>query len=258
MQTMIVMWALVIAGIGTSFGTGRADVWDRSVPSDGSTSTRTELVHGSDELHDLAKKGSAPDEDWYRLTQQPYASYEILVEATAGEIAPPILERLAADGATVLQTAVGIGAIGFTRSLRWQNGATAVEDQFVRVRSGSCVKCKKDAVYRIRAFETTYRVPRFNNSGTQVTVLVVQNPTDATIAGNVYFWSATGTLLETQPFTLQAKRLLSLQTQTVVPDVSGTMTVSHDGRYGDLAGKAIGLEPATGFAFDTPMEPRPK
>jgi hypothetical protein len=120
------------------------------------------------------------------------------------------------------------------------------------------VKCKKDAAYRIRAFETTYRVPRFNNSGTQVTVLVVQNPTDATVAGNLYFWNAAGTLLETQPFTIQAKGLFNLQTQTVVPDASGSATISHDGRYGDLAGKALALEPATGFAFDTPMEPRPK
>jgi len=258
MRTTIVLGALLIACIGAGSAPVRADVWDRSLPTDGSPATRSELVHGSDELHDLAKKGSSPDEDWYRLTQQPYASYEILVEATAGEIAPPVLERLAADGSTVLQTAVGIGAIGFTRSLRWQNGAAAVDDQLVRVRSGSCVKCKKDAVYRIRAFETTYRVPRFNNTGTQVTVLVVQNPTDATIAGSVHFWNASGTLLATHPFTVQPKALSSLQTQTVVPDVSGSMTVSHDGRYGDLAGKAVALEPATGFSFDTPMEPRPK
>lgn len=258
MRTTNVVRALVIACIGAVSAPARADVWDRSLPSDGSAATRTELVHGSDELHDLAKKGSAPDEDWYRVTQQPYASYEILLEATAGEIAPPVLERLAADGATVLQTAIGIGTIGFTRSLRWQNGATAVEDQFVRVRSGSCVKCKKDAAYRIRAFETTYRLPRFNNTGTQVTVLVVQNPTDAAITGNVHFWNAGGALLATHSFALQPKALLNLQTQTVVPDSSGSATISHDGRYGDLAGKAIALEPATGFAFDTNLEARPK
>jgi hypothetical protein len=258
MRTTIVVSALMATLVASAPPPAVADVWDRSVPTDGSSSTRSELVHGSDELHDLAKKGSLPDEDWYRLSQQPYTSYEVLVEATAGEIAPPVLERLAADGTTVLQTAVGIGAIGFTRSLRWQNGAAPTDDQFVRVRSGSCVKCKKDAVYRIRAFETTYRVPRFNNTGTQVTVLVAQNPTDATIAGNVYFWNASGTLLATQPFTIQAKALLTLATQTVVPDVSGSATVSHDGRYGDLAGKALALEPSTGFSFDTPMEPRPK
>ena len=30
------------------------------------------------------------------------------------------------------------------------------------------------------------------------------------------------------------------------------MTVSHDGRYGELAGKSVALEPATGFSFDSP------
>lgn len=39
------------------------------------------------------------------------------------------------------------------------------------LRSGGCAKCKKDALYRIRAFETTYRLSRFNNTGSQVTVL---------------------------------------------------------------------------------------
>jgi len=40
-----------------------------------------------------------------------------------------------------------------------------------------------------------------------------------------------------------------------VPGVSGnsgTVTVSHNGRYGDLAGKVVALEPSTGFSFDSP------
>jgi hypothetical protein len=36
------------------------------------------------------------------------------------------------------------------------------------------------------------------------------------------------------------------------------MTVAHDGAYGALAGKAVALEPATGFTFDTPLVPRPR
>jgi hypothetical protein len=48
-----------------------------------------------------------------------------------------------------------------------------------------------------------------------------------------------------------------LQTQSVAPAVSGSITLSHDGRYGELAGKAIALEPATGFSFDTPLLHRP-
>ncbi len=235
-----------------------ADAWDRSVPGDGSVATRSELVHGSDELHDLQSKGSKPDEDWYRISQQAYASYEVLVEATAGEIAPPVLERIAADGTTVLQTSVGIGAVGFTRSLRWENGAAGVDDQYIRVRSGACVKCKKDALYRIRVFETTYRLARFNNTGTQVTVLIVQNASDATIDGTVHYWLATGTLQATDVFSVGPRALVVVATQSTVPALSGSITLTHDGRYGDLAGKAVALEPATGFSFDTALEPRPK
>jgi hypothetical protein len=36
------------------------------------------------------------------------------------------------------------------------------------------------------------------------------------------------------------------------------MTVSHDGRYGDLTGKTVALEPSTGFSFDSPMLPVPR
>jgi hypothetical protein len=34
------------------------------------------------------------------------------------------------------------------------------------------------------------------------------------------------------------------------------MSIAHDARYGDLTGKTVALEPATGFSFDTPLVPR--
>jgi len=34
------------------------------------------------------------------------------------------------------------------------------------------------------------------------------------------------------------------------------VTVTHDGGYGGLVGKAVSLEPGTGFTFDTLMLPR--
>ena len=36
----------------------------------------------------------------------------------------------------------------------------------------------------------------------------------------------------------------------------GSLTVSHDAPYGMLTGKAVALEPATGFSFDSPLVPR--
>ena len=61
-----------------------------------------------------------------------------------------------------------------------------------------------------------------------------------------------------QGFNLTAKNTLVLNTATVpgANGVGGAVTVAHDGRYGDLSGKTVALEPATGFSFDSPMLPR--
>jgi hypothetical protein len=34
--------------------------------------------------------------------------------------------------------------------------------------------------------------------------------------------------------------------------------LTHDGGYGGLVGKAVSLEPASGFSFDSPMSLRPR
>ena len=39
---------------------------------------------------------------------------------------------------------------------------------------------------------------------------------------------------------------------------SGSVTIGHDARYGDLSGKAVAVAPAEGWAFDTPMVYRPR
>ena len=97
-------------------------------------------------------------------------------------------------------------------------------------------------------------------STTQTTVLLIQNPTDYTVAGRAYFWNATGVLEHTQPVDVPARSLFlkSLSSVPLLVGKSGTITVSHNARYGDLVGKAVALEPATGFSFDTPMVWRPR
>jgi len=240
-------------------GTARADVWDVQTDNDNSIATENELVQGADQLHDLGVlPGPLADQDWFRLSQKSYSSYEVVADSTSGDIGATLnVDRIASDGTTVAQSSVAMG-VGFSRSLRWANtAATAVDDQYVRVTSGSCTtNCGPDDVYRIRFYETTYAVPRFNNAGTQVTVLLLQNPTSYTVNGNVYFWDPTGALIASSPFSLTAKKLLVLNTATVAAGVSGAVTIAHDGRYGDLSGKTVALEPATGFSFDSPMVTR--
>jgi uncharacterized repeat protein (TIGR01451 family) len=222
-----------------------------------------ELTPGTDEVHDLAAlPGPAAGEDVFRMTQQPYSSYEVVVDATSGDIGAgsgPALERLGADGTSVLQSAAAVGA-GPSRSLRWSNTtASVVEDEAVRVRSLGCgTDCGADDVYRIRVYETTNTVARFNNAGSQISVLILNNPTNAPIAASVYYRNTAGVLVATQAVTLAPKATQVVNTATVpgANGVGGAITIAHDGRYGDLVGKTVALEPATGFSFDAALEPR--
>jgi hypothetical protein len=224
-----------------------------------------ELTHGFDKIYDLAAlPGPAAAVALFRIGQQPRSSYEVVVDSTSGDIGDPgnpvSLDRLAADVSTVVQSAQAVG-VGFSRSLRWENAAAVgIADEFVRVQSTGCTTdCAADDQYRIRAYETTYAIPRFNNAGTQVTVIILQNPADYPVSGNVWFWNTAGILLGEHPFALAPRAALTLNTATVpgVSGQSGSVSVSHDGRYGDLAGKTVALEPATGFSFDSPMVARP-
>lgn len=222
-----------------------------------------ELSHGYELLQDLdistaATEGTVADD--YRISQKPFSSYEAVVDSTSGDIGPTLqVDLIANDGTTVLVAGQPIG-VGFSRSLRFiNNTATQVDDQTVRVASGQCTTdCGPDDVYFIRGYETTYSVPRFNNFGTQVTVLLLQNPTNYAITGTIYFWDVNGAQVANSPFTLAAKNLSVLNTSTVpgANGVGGTLTIVNDGRYGDLSAKTVALEPATGFSFDSPALPR--
>jgi hypothetical protein len=236
---------------------GRGTILDDDAPSLSSN----ELVHRATQMADLSPDpGPVADVDFYRMAQQPRASYEVVIDATSGDVSPLVMERLGSDNSTVLQSSVAVGT-GASRSLRWENVVPGmVSGQHIRVRSGGCTTdCGPDDVYRIRTYETTYAISRFNNAGSQVTVLLLQNPTEYAITGHAYFWDGAGALLYTHPFTLAPKALMGLATSGVpaLQGKGGTITVASDGRYGDLTGKAIALEPATGFSFDSPMVPRP-
>ena len=217
-----------------------------------------ELAHGTALVRSL--QGTSGQET-FRLAQAPRASYEVLVDAASGDVSPAAFERLAADQSGVLQSSTPVGT-GTGRRLAWHNtSASVVANQGLRVRSTGCTTaCGADDTFRVRAWETTYTVPRFNNSGTQGTVLVVQNATDRALSGRAYFWSTAGAPLGSHPFTLAARATLVLNTATVagVAGQGGSVTIAHDGGYGALAGKAVALEPATGFSFDSPMSPKPR
>jgi hypothetical protein len=234
-----------------------ADVWDAN---DDQTSKPHDLTHGSDEAHDLAARpGPAADVDWSRVPQEAYSSYEVAIDGVTSQIQKIELARFDATGSTLLQTAVAPNTLGGTsRELQWMNGSSAAFGM-IRVQNAACDPlCGSDAAYRIRAVETTIAVPRFNNTATQTTVLLIQNVRPVARSAVVYFWNSTGALIGTTTANLAAHGLAVLNTSTSAPGGSGSMTIAHDAGYGGLAVKAVVMEPATGFSFDTPGLYRPR
>lgn len=227
-----------------------ADVWDVA-PDDNGIATQNELVHGSDQLHDLAYI-TANDTDWFRIRQQPYSSYEVVVDGTSGDIGNTLsLDRLSA-ASTVVNSAP---AEGSARSLRFANATSStVDTQYIRAMKPSCTTaCTATDVYRIRAYNTTYSIPRFNNVSPQGTVVVIQNPTDKIVQATLYFWDAFGTLLGQQPATIQPNA--SLIVTPASGGQSGAITVANDAPYGRLSGKAVSVDSTNKFSFDTMMTP---
>jgi urease beta subunit len=153
------------------------------------------------------------------------------------------------DGATTTYNAG-------TLAVRWIAGAGG--NEFLRV-DGRTTHAAIDT-YDLELYDTTYFLPRFNNSSSQVTVLVVQNTTDAPVTGEIHFYDAGGALLSTQALSLAGHGVQILNSAAVpaLAGQSGSVTIAHLGGYGALAGKGVALEPATGFTFDTALTPLPR
>jgi hypothetical protein len=77
------------------------------------------------------------------------------------------------------------------------------------------------------------------------------------VTGSIHFFDAAGALVATAPLNVPATGLQVLPTSTVggLAGLSGSAVITHTGEYGTLSGKAVALEPATGFSFDTPFSP---
>ena len=221
---------------------------------------RGELSHGRQVLDDL--RGTDLYRDGYHLVQQRRSSYEAVVDAASGDVDPLVLRRVDCDG-TVLQESVATGT-GMSRALRWQHlHPVPSADESILVQSGGCTtNCGPDDVYRLRFYETTGSLARINNTGSQVTVVVLQNTTGAPIQGGLHFWTGAGaTSAAAGPtFALPPRGSVTFNIAALpgLAGFTGTATVTHDGPYGALAGKAVALEPATGFSFDTLLLYRPR
>jgi hypothetical protein len=236
------------------------DVWDLAnggPGSDDGTGTGNEVVNGTSQTHDLQNhNGTIVDQDWFLPSQKPYSSYEVLVDSTTSELLALSLDLVDSMG-NLIQSATQVSHFHYASTLRFRNASASETNLYVRVQDGACgaIGCDTNSTYRIQFYETTYLIPRFNNSATQVTLMVIQNGSPDAVAGTARFWNSAGALLASQDFSLAPKGTSVINTSVVagVAGQSGSITVDHDGRYGSLSGKAVAVEPATGFTFDTAM-----
>jgi hypothetical protein len=251
---VLAILALVIAGPAT------ADVWDTAGESDNDSNTDNELMHGSEQVHDMSvQAGPVPDQDWYRITTPAQSSFEVVMDGTTGDLNVSFdeaqLDRLDASTSAVIQDHSCIGTACFSKRLAWRNTTAAQVLDNIRVSNAGCTTaCTTADQYRIRAQETTVGVARFNNAGSQITVLMSQNVSDVTINAHYFYWATNGTLLQTGTLTLTPHQLNVFLTTNFPPlvGVGGSITIAHDGPYGGLNVKSVALEPSTGFSFDTP------
>ena len=181
------------------------------------------LAHGA-----RARDGFAGGADLYSMDVPARTSWEVVVDEASGDASNggPLLQRVGTDTTSVLQTSTAAGT-GTARTLSWRNTTGLPQLAYVRIASSQCTTgCGPDDTYRVRAYETTLQVPRFNNSGNQVTILVLQNPSSATISGTAYFWGTAGALLGQHSFTLAARASTVVATSGVA-GVAGQIGLHH-------------------------------
>ena len=110
--------------------------------------------------------------------------------------------------------------------------------------------CGADDTYRVRGYETTLRSPRFNNAGSQITVLVLQNAGTQTITGTFTLWPVSGSVAGAvaQAFTLGPHASQAFNTSVQPPGGAGQERLGHGGARRGL--RRAGRQDGRAGAFD--------
>lgn len=255
---------LAVAALVAAAPARAIDPWEGGPLGDDNQSINA-LGHGSVQTHDLDQAGGGNDVDWMSVPTLVRHSYEARLSNGNLEFdwgACPNcaqFERVSGSG-TVLTDDVSTvnegGVEAYVRSVRWIATANT-NSEFIRVTGDLDNTENANSVYTVRFFDTTYSIPRWNQTGSQTTILMISNISQGPATVTVHFYSAAGSLLASSTVTLQQNQLSVLGTASlpVLAGQSGHAHVVHTAGYGGLAGKAVSLEPATGFTFDTALAP---
>jgi hypothetical protein len=264
-KRIVLCSGLAVAALLAAAPARAVDPWEGGAFSDDSAGSINSLGHGAVQTHDLDQAGGANDVDWMVVPTLARHSYEARLDNANQEYdwgACPScaqFERVNNSGAVLTEdvSTVNEGAIeSYVRSVRWIATANAT-NEYLRVTGDSTVTETASSVYTVSFWDTTYSIPRWNSSGSQTTVFLITNLTQGPVTVTVHFYSATGALLasNTVSLTQNQETILSTASIPALAGQSGHAHVVHTAGYGGLSGKAVALEPSTGFTFDTAMIP---
>jgi len=228
------------------------DTWDSGPFNDNTAaSTRNELARGEWQQHDLEAIGGVADEDWFVLAVSAFRTHQVFLNQIAGDT--PIdnsdfLTLWDATGTTLLQTAnASPGAT--SKVIRWSSDAAT--SYRIRVKGGAT--SSSNAKYSILYSETTLYCPRYNQTGTQTSVVIIQNTTNASCSMFVSFINETGAFVNGTPANANGAGMVVLSAGGVasVPGTKGSVQILPNCSPSALKAKVVALEPSTGFSFDT-------
>lgn len=270
------IWIPLVLGLLAAAVPSRAlDPWEGTFPSDDGSDTRNTMGPGSVQQHDLDQNGTLiNDVDWVVVPTLARHSYEMRLNGSGGfwswgqcseceqfELVDMSGTILTDDASVINEGAGGPGDPEETndRTIRWIASITSITDR-VRVTGSTDVSENASSVYTLRFWDTTYTIPRWNSSGAQVTVILLTNITQSPIQIRISFYNAAGTLIYTQgaPLAPNAPYVFNTASVSTLVGQSGFAKVAHTAGYGGLSGKAVALEPSTGFTFDTVLTPVPQ
>ena len=263
---MRVARSLVLAGVlvPAALPVSAVDRWEAvsaiAPVGDDDSTTINEPRHGAVQVgHDF---DSASDQDWIRFIGRARRSYEARVSSGSAPwtsvACPPgtcASFDLVDSGGVVVIPGAPDGLPSTAQSVRWASGDVDAP-YYLRAISNTGLT---GLTYDLVLYDTTLFLPRFNNVGTQTTVVLLQNTRTTPVGGFIHFFDGLGAHLHSQNFTLQGNATFVFPTVGIpaLQNVAGSATVAHTAGYGGVTGKGVALEPATGFTFDTPLSVLP-
>ena len=253
--------------IGTAWG---HDVWDLYEGVQGTGDDAfwiTENVLSPNDplqVHDLQAPSGYYDQDVFRIYPRQDRSYEVIgfnVTGDTGHVLIPsstllMYRYVPGPGDTIQSSARDPG--GQTRMMRWISTVSREEMIFAENQYDAS---SNYSFYSIRLLDTTLFCPRFNNAGTQISVLLVQSTDPMPCVYKALFYDEAGTLLKSTSDTNinpVAVSVLALSSISELAGQKGSAKIAHTCGYGGVAAKLVALEPATGFSFDTPCSYLPR